>query len=153
MKDKDKPVGRPSKYKREYAQKARDYALSPEGEKFPTLAGLACHLGVCRDTIHEWTKAVDDKTRGLKHPEFSDAIKAMKAIQERDLVNGALNGDYQPTFAIFFAKNNLGMKDSVTQEHTGVKDGPTIKMEMAASDKLKEMIGTIAKRSGTDSES
>lgn len=117
-------VGRPTKYKPEFAQTLLDYflkakpynrILSAFGAKddpcdLPTLAGFAILIGVHRDTLNEWENA-KDKAGKLLHPEFSDAIKKAKTIQEHYLVTNALRGNYDKTFAIFFAKNVLGWKD------------------------------------------
>lgn len=83
--------------------------------ELPTLAGFACHIGVHRDTLHEWTKV---------YPEFSDAVKRAKAHQERILVANGLCGLYSGPFGIFTAKNVLGWRDKTELEHTGPEGGP-----------------------------
>lgn len=75
----------------------------------PTLAGFASKIGVCRDTLNEWE---------TKYPEFSDAIKRCKSFQENILVTNALKGSYNPTFSIFFAKNNMNWKDKTETDIT-----------------------------------
>jgi hypothetical protein len=115
--------GRPTKYKPEFCKKilkyfnikAGDDVVLESGEKkwfpnsLPTLAGFACEIDVCRDTIHEWTR---------NYPEFSDAIKRAKEHQERILVENGLRGGYAPSFAIFTAKNIVGWKDKSEVDHT-----------------------------------
>ncbi len=121
------PAGRPSKYDKKYVNLLLDYMKNPIDETFPTLAGFACTIEPCRDTLHEWSRAKIKDENGnlvLKYPEFSDAYKKIKDIQERNIVHGALTGKYNPTFSIFFAKNNLGYKDQQTQEHIGADGGP-----------------------------
>lgn len=83
--------------------------------ELPTLANFACHIGVHRDTLHEWGKV---------YPEFSDAIKRAKAHQERILVSNGLCGLYEGPFGIFTAKNILGWRDKVEQEISGPSGGP-----------------------------
>lgn len=68
----------------------------------PHLITFARHIGVSIDTLNEWTR---------KHPEFSEALKTAKAINERMLAVNALKGLYQSTFSIFMAKNKFGWRD------------------------------------------
>ena len=58
------PAGRPTKYKKEYAELARKFCLLGA-----TDVELAALFGVAEDTIHEWK---------LRHREFSESIKAGK---------------------------------------------------------------------------
>lgn len=112
--------GRPSKYEDWMADGLLEYFNKAVGE-FPTLAGFAGKIGVCRDTLYEWSTA-KNPDGSSKYSEFSYAYKRAKELQEQNLVTGALNGTYNATFAIFTAKNVLGWRDKVEQEVTG-KDG------------------------------
>lgn len=115
-------MGRPPKFKRQFIDDMLDYFSNPptetifvngveiERQKYPTLAGFAIQINVCRDTLHEWAHGRTEKGR-LKHPDFSDVYKKAKAYQEDRLVNGGLYGDFQPAFTIFCAKNLLKWKD------------------------------------------
>lgn len=96
------PGGRPTKYEKEYAQQLLDYCACNEDGFFPTKAGFAIKIGVDRDTLKEWAS---------KHSDFSAAYKKVEDYQYNSLIPGALQGKYNPTFSIFFAKNNLGMTD------------------------------------------
>lgn len=63
--------GRPTKYSKAMVASAQQYIALCEDEvsgrvrkvNLPTIEGLALHLGVSRDSIHEWRK---------RYPEFSD---------------------------------------------------------------------------------
>lgn len=68
----------------------------------PTLAGFARQIKVSRDTINEWTRV---------HPEFSDAIKYAKDLQEHILVTNGLKGLYAQPFAIMATKNIMAWRD------------------------------------------
>lgn len=117
-------TGRPTKYDRAFCDELIAYFLRWEPYKtvntmlgpkeipndLPTLAGFAIQIGVHRDTIHEWAEGKDEDGK-LNHPEFSDAIKKAKTIQEHYLVTNGLRGNFDKTFSIFFAKNVLGWKD------------------------------------------
>lgn len=138
-------LGRPTLFKEEYTQKLIDYFgsvtaytqyphLDEEGNVvgmknvpnlFPTLARFATMLGVSRDTLHEWSKATNEDGT-LKHPDFSDAYKRAKDYQEALLSEGTLAGAYNPTFAIFTAKNVLGWRDKTEQEITGADGQPLV---------------------------
>ncbi len=83
----------------------------------PTLAGFARKILVHRDTVHEWSK---------EYPEFSDAIKRAKTIQEDIWTTNGMKGYYDTTFAIFFGKNNLGYVDKTEQKVTVEKDGAAV---------------------------
>ena len=59
------PVGRPTKYKKEYCERLLKHMT--EGLSFESFGG---EVGVCIDTVHEWAKV---------HPEFSEAKRAGSA--------------------------------------------------------------------------
>lgn len=63
-----KQLGRPSKYKPEYCKELLDHMR----EGF-TLESFAGRIGVCRDTLHEWSNT---------HEDFSDATKRGKAASQ-----------------------------------------------------------------------
>lgn len=127
-----RPVGRPSEYRPEIAQELLDYfGKDPYVEKeqdiltktgdvitikkdvasdFPTLAGFAIKLGICRDTLLEWSK---------EYPEFSGAYKRAKDFQENFLAVNGNKGLIHPAFAIFTAKNVLNWRDKKDVEHSG----------------------------------
>ena len=105
------PGGRPTKYKASYCQAIVEY-FEREAEKVrvPFLSAWARNVaGVCEDTAIEWTK---------KHEEFSEAYKKAKDIQKEVLILGGLTGRFNPTFAIFTAKNLTDMRDKHEIDHT-----------------------------------
>ena len=78
----------------------------------PLLSSFAAHIGVHRDTIHQWTK---------DHTEFSDAIARAKDAQQHVLITNGLLGLYNSSFAVFAATNILGWRNHVkakTTQHT-----------------------------------
>lgn len=129
-------LGRPTKYKEEYAEDLIKYfdiepfesvvlKDSKGGErtelvpsKFPTLARFAAKIGVTRETLHDWATAKNNENE-LKHPTFSYAYKRAKDFQEALLVEGAMAGAFQANFSIFTAKNVLGWRDKTETEITG----------------------------------
>lgn len=112
-----KPMGRPTDYKPEYCERVIDYFKTHVG--FPTIEGFATlAIDVCADTIQEWKKV---------HPDFSVSCKKAMEIQKHRLCEGAMDGTHNTAFAIFFAKNNCGMKDKVENEISGL-DAITIQI-------------------------
>ncbi len=78
--------------------------------KLPFLSAFARKIGVCHDTLIEWTKI---------HPEFSEAYKNAKELQKEFLIENGLQGLYSAPFAIFTAKNITDMRDKFETEHSG----------------------------------
>jgi len=102
-------MARPTKYTQEALDLARDYVQNFEdyGDVIPTVAGLACEIGVCRDTIHTWVKEEGKE-------EFSDIVKGMMSAQERKLVNGGLSGGHNPMISkLLLSKHGYSDKQEV----------------------------------------
>lgn len=113
--------GRPTKYKPEYCQDLIDFfnvepyrELSDQNGKeylmpgrFPTLAGWCGKKLISRQTLHEWVSV---------HPEFSDAYKVAKELQEDLLIRGGIAGAYATAFAVFTAKNAIGWRDKPIED-------------------------------------
>ena len=99
-------------------------------ETYPTLQRFAFNIGVHIDTLYEWEKVtypedikeVDTEWNSLagklKYPDFSEAIKRARQIQESILVENALAGHYNPQFSIFLAKNWHWFKDKTETDVT-----------------------------------
>jgi hypothetical protein len=105
-------AGRPTLYTPKLVKAAWDYVNGgwiTAGDKVPTVAGLACEIGVHRDTCHEWAK--DDSKQ------FSDILQEIAQKQERELVNNGLTGDFvAPITKMMLTKH--GYSDKVEQDHT-----------------------------------
>lgn len=105
------PAGRPSIYSPDMVKKARNYIVGhlDFDDPVPTVAGLACVLGVVRDTCYEWAS-------DPKKPEFSDILKELAQKQERVLVaNGLLGGFNAPITKMMLTKH--GYSDKVENDH------------------------------------
>lgn len=132
------PGGRPTRYKKEYCDALIKYfnrepyfetpvittykdGSTKEEVKLipadlPTLAGFAVSIGVHRETLNNWANEkkknkYGEETNELLHPEFFDAFKRAKDYQENILVINGIQGNYNPAFAIFTAKNIIGWRD------------------------------------------
>lgn len=139
---KPKKMGRPTKYDPKYCDdivffferepnyekqlehfddkgnlKWMDYKLMPS--KFPTFLEYAKKIGVSMDALQDWAN---------KYPDFGGAYKKAKELQKWFLIENGLAGLYNPTFAIFTAKNITDMRDqptSLTQINVGGSIGFT----------------------------
>jgi hypothetical protein len=105
-------TGRPATYKTSMVEIARRYIANHEDfdDPVPTVAGLACVLGVTRETCYAWSK---DESK----PEFSDILRELAQRQERILVRGGLKGDFNaPISKMMLTKH--GYSDKVENDHT-----------------------------------
>lgn len=119
-------AGRPTLYTPKLVKAAWDYVNGgwiTAGDKVPTVAGLACEIGVHRDTCHEWAK--DDSKK------FSDILQEIAQKQERELVNNGLTGDFvAPITKMMLTKH--GYSDKVEQDVTSSDGSMTPKDTSAA---------------------
>ncbi|MEF3108642.1 DNA-packaging protein [Raoultella sp. WB_B2P2-3] len=92
-------VGRPSKFA-ESLEKAKEYLMGgyeAVGDVVPSVAGLACYLGVTRKSIYEWAKGSD---------ELSDTLEGILSMQENKLINKGLTGDFNATITKLMLANH-----------------------------------------------
>jgi len=104
------PVGRPSIRESKKADALRYVmgAWRDVGDVVPSIAGLACFLGVNKDTIHTWA---------LEDSNFSDYSKGIKVLQERSLLNGGLSGDFNSNVCKMMLTKH-GYSDRIEQDMT-----------------------------------
>ena len=86
--------GRLTLYNDEIVQKARDYVVgyAEFGDLVPSIAGLACALGITRETCYAWAR---DENKAV----FSDILGELMQRQERGLLNGGLGGDFNSSIS------------------------------------------------------
>ena len=108
--------GAPTKYDPKYCQEIIEYfdvrhydKAEKEPADFPQFTAFAKKIGVTRSTLFKWTN---------DYPEFSDAYKCAKELQEELLVNNSLKNRYNPYFAQFVLKNGHGWRDKQEIEQT-----------------------------------
>jgi hypothetical protein len=119
-------VGRPTEYSPEILAKTKKYLATTKDKykkgklikvNLPSIAGLAVHLKVSRDTIYEWKSKLTEDGKGLLYPEFSDILAQILAEQERRLMEMGLIGEYNPTIAKL-ALGKHGYHDKVDTDVT-----------------------------------
>ena len=134
-----KKSGKPTTYKSIYAQMIVDFFDQPaylvkdmtitkpdgsqidksEMEALPPLflSDFAKSIGMpllgYRTTLNAWAE---------KHPEFANALKEAKELEEQRIRTGAQMGVYAAAFSIFTMKNIAGWRDKT--ELSGDKDNP-----------------------------
>ena len=86
--------GRLTLYNDEIVQKARDYVVgyAEFGDLVPSIAGLACALGITRETCYAWAR---DENKAV----FSDILDELMQRQERGLLNGGLGGEFNSSIS------------------------------------------------------
>lgn len=110
-------MGRPPNFATpEELEKAIDkYLKECEKKDKPVLKiGFCVSAGVSRDTISDYAKK----------PDFCQAIKRLEEACERSLVEGMMTGKWNPSAAIFLAKNNHGYTDKHVNEISGLDGEP-----------------------------
>lgn len=119
--------GRPSKYKPEYCQAIIDYFTCEtyrqvlvkvientrtgiitkeyveKGGDLRFISAFAMKIGVSQGTLHTWAK---------EQPEFLEAYNAAKELQKNHMIQNGVQGNYNPAFTIFTAKNITDMRDA-----------------------------------------
>lgn len=91
--------GRPFKMTDELIAKAELYLTDymSNDDIVPSVAGLACYLGVTRKTIYNHK----DKNERLLH-----TLEMIEQIQEKLLLKGGLLGDFNPTITKLMMSNH-----------------------------------------------
>lgn len=122
-------VGRPLKFKsvKELEEKIDSYFADKKNQPW-TITDLACWLDCDRRTL----------TNYENRDKFFPTIKRAKTKIEADIEKNALQGIYNPTFAIFNMKNNFGWQDK--QEVKAEVKTPKIEMEITDNSNLEKVL-------------
>ena len=108
-------MARPTDYNDQILVKAMHY-LNHFDDEFedvvPQIASLALYLGVRRETLWDWSKDPEKQA-------FSNIFEAVKAKQEKTLVNGSLAGGMNPAISkMLLTKHGYSDKIDQTVDHT-----------------------------------
>lgn len=119
-------IGRPTNYSDEIISKVAHYIEHYEelGDKIPSIAGLACELGLTRETIHTWAKDPEKQV-------FSDIIKILLSAQERKLANGGLGSSFNSTISKLLLTKH-GYSDRQEVDHQSADGTMSIKVQFGA---------------------
>lgn len=130
-------AGRPTKYTPELLEAAWAYANGAwelAGDKVPTVVGLALDIGIDKATCYDWASQPDKA-------EFSDILRKVEGTQERRLVNGGIEGEFNPAITkMMMTKHGYSDKIETDNKHD-------------VSDPMKELmahVATAGKRVGGD---
>lgn len=119
MKAKNKG-GRPTSYKKKYCEEIIKYFdKSPIDEKGqpakpPMFGAFARHIGVYHQTMLDWVK---------KYPEFDEAYREAKQMQQEIIIIGCLVGVYNASFGRFTMKNISEWRDNIDTHISTDKGG------------------------------
>lgn len=149
-----RPEGRPTSYRPEYCEQIVEFfSVKPYFQRevittgkndyqkvetvdvpndLPHLVDFCLKINVNPATISDWAK---------RYPEFDDALKTAKLINEKMLAINALRGLYNSTFSIFMAKNKFGWRDE--QYLKGENMAPIINIVRADANQVKELSGQL----------
>ena len=112
------PGGRPKELNDAIIKKAEEYVNGgyAADELVPTIVGLALYIDKRRQTIYEWAK---------ENPKFSDIVGKVLEKQERGLLKGGLQGDYNASISKLMLTKH-GYSDKVESESSGPGGGPLV---------------------------
>jgi len=110
--------GRPKELNDAVIAKAEEYVNGgyEADELVPTIVGLALYIDKRRQTIYEWAK---------ENPKFSDIVGKVLEKQERGLLKGGLQGDYNASISKLMLTKH-GYSDKVENEISGPGGGPMV---------------------------
>jgi len=101
------PAGRPTKYNKAILEKANEYLNGDSEDVVLSAVGLACYLNVTKSTVYLW---------GDEHKEFSDTLGKVQGLQERQLVNNGVTGDWNSTITkLMLANHGYHEKQDIKQ--------------------------------------
>lgn len=115
--------GRPSKYSDDILNKIPEYVLEcVKKDELPTRAGLAVYIGISKVTLCSWED---------NHEQLLNALKKMDALQENQVWQRALKGDYNSNIAkLLLANHGYSDKSENTQNvNVNYRDLPDDKLE------------------------
>ena len=155
---KESKVGGPTKLTPEIIVKAKSYlatckddthftdkgSISYTDVKLPSVAGLAKHLGIHKDTIYSWCKEEAELYDKELVKKISVIVKEVDSEQEIRLLNGGLGGIYTPKIAgMILGKHGYSEKTStdITTKGEAVTTTPEIlaKLDAIEQQLKKEM--------------
>ena len=105
-------TGRPTLCTPELVEKAWEYVTGgwkDVGDPIPSVAGMACEIGVHRETLRLWGKDENSAFFGI--------LSRLSEMQERELLKGGLVGGFNAPIAKMILTKH-GYSDRVENDHT-----------------------------------
>lgn len=102
-------MGRPTKYNEQILEKAQEYLVNYKeyDDSVPSAVGLACALDISRSTLYAWAE---------EHDEFSYILSKVNETQERKLLTGGLEGDFNSNIVkLMLGKHGYSDKHDIDQ--------------------------------------
>lgn len=121
-------MGAPTKLTPELVERAEQYVIDgflDAGEMVPSVAGLACYLGISKNSVYKYGEVDSD---------FLNTLEIIEVKQEKMLLNGGLSSTYNPTITKLMMSNH-GYRESSKTELMGKNGGP-IEHSVEAKPKL-----------------
>jgi hypothetical protein len=104
--------GRPTICTPELVAAAWEYAdggWQAAGDPVPSIAGLACEIGVHRETLRLWAKDENN--------DFFGILNRIAELQEKHLIRGGLGGDFNGAITKMMMTKH-GYSDRIEQDNT-----------------------------------
>lgn len=130
--------GRPSGLTEELIAKAQLYLLGgyvDAGDVVPSVAGLACWLGISRKTAYNY---------GEQDDRFLHTLDGIQVVQEKLLINGGLTAGFNATITKLMMANH-GYSDKIETDNKS-SDGSMTPKAMTTDqfrDVAKEILGKV----------
>lgn len=128
--------GRPSEYTDEAPNTVYKYIEERLAAKMPvSRAGAAVYIGISKQTLLKWAD---------EHQQLLDALKILDSIQESDVQDRGLLGEYNSNIAkLILANHGYSDKQDIKSENTNTNlnvpvDNPEQKLQEILS-KIKEL--------------
>jgi len=103
-------MGRPTKYSQAIKAKADDYVAGGHlgaDDPVPSVAGLACHLGITKNTLYNWAD---------ENPDFLHTLERCKERQEKLALMGGLTNEFNASIVKLLLANH-GYSDKQSIDH------------------------------------
>lgn len=135
-------MGRPTDYSENTVEQAKyyieNYTDEAIGDVVPSIEGLACFIGVSRETIYDWER--QGREDGSDKEEFSDIIAQLRTKKSKELQNGGLSNKYNSKISGLLLGHE-GYREKQDIDHTS--NGESMN---ADTSKVKEIAEAVAKK-------
>ena len=126
-------VGRPLKFKtvEELEEQIEKYYIRCQEKERPlTMSGLACWLGMSRQSLSNYSN----------REQFFDTINVARSMVEADMEERGLMGESNATMSIFSLKNNFGWVDKQEVTATNNNTNKNIDLSNLSTEDIKKLL-------------